>query len=76
MPDLDDLLASWASMHRLTSAQSVAIRAAVVRDAAAVSADDEDWLQDLMRPVTALLDGPHNLFDTLSRPFAKELTRA
>ena len=72
MTRLDDLLASWASAHRLTSAETEAIRGAVMRD----GVDDEDWLSDLLRPVTALLDGPHNLYDTLSRPFGKELTRA
>jgi len=67
MTQLDDLLARWAAGQRLSQVQSDAIRAVVVRD----GAQDEDWLNDLLRPVTALLDGPHNLYETLSRGYAK-----
>jgi hypothetical protein len=67
MTQLDDLLARWAASQRLSQVQSDAIRAAVVRD----GANDEDWLNDLLRPVTALLDGPHNLYETLSRGYSK-----
>jgi hypothetical protein len=67
---LDDALASWAATHRLTGAQSQSIRAAVLREA---HADDleVDWLYGLLRPVTALLDGPHGLHETLSRAYLK-----
>ena len=72
MTQLDDLLARWAASQRLTQAQSDTIRATVMRE----GAEDQDWLSDLLRPVTALLDGPHNLYDTLSRAYAKELMHA
>ncbi len=68
MTQLDDLLAQWARSHQLTHAQSEQIRSAVVR----IDGEEvEDWLHDLLRPVTALLDGPHNLYDTLSRGYLK-----
>jgi hypothetical protein len=68
MTRLDDLLAQWARSHRLTHAQSEQVRGVIVRSEAQ---QDEDWLHDLLRPVTALLDGPHNLYDTLSRGHLK-----
>ncbi|HET6315799.1 MAG TPA: hypothetical protein VFG86_05030 [Chloroflexota bacterium] len=68
MTQLDELLAQWARSHQLTYAQSEQIRGAIVRSE---GQQDEDWLYDLLRPVTALLDGPHNLYDTLSQGYLK-----
>jgi hypothetical protein len=67
---LDDALANWAATQRLTGAHSQAIRAAVLREAQADELD-VDWLHGLLRPVTALLDGPHGLHETLSRAYLK-----
>jgi len=33
--------------------------------------EDADRLSQLLRPVTALLDGPHNLYEILSRGYLK-----
>lgn len=67
---LDDALASWAATQRLTATHSRSIREAVLREERADELDS-DWLHGLLRPVTALLDGPHGLHDTLSRAYLK-----
>jgi hypothetical protein len=66
---LDQALADWAARHQLTHAQSSAIRARI--QAEKTSAPDVEWLWDLLRPVTSLLEGPHRLYDTLSRPYVR-----
>jgi hypothetical protein len=67
---LDNLLDSWAADNRLSVAQSDAIRAAALHSADSEELDAE-WLRGLLRPVTNLLDGPHALYETLSRPTLK-----
>jgi hypothetical protein len=66
---LDTLLTDWAVRHQLTEAESAAIRRQVVPRNQ--PDPDVEWLWDLLRPVTALLDGPHRLHDTLSRPYVR-----
>jgi hypothetical protein len=71
---LDSLLGQWADAQRLTAAQSDFVRARVLAEAASAEEDmDVDWLRDLLRPVTALLDGPHGLHEMLSRGYARSL---
>ena len=65
--NLDDLLTRWAASQRLTETQSESIRGAVLQS----GVEDADRLSQLLRPVTALLDGPHNLYETLSRGYLK-----
>ena len=69
MTTLDQALADWAARHQLTDAQSSAIRARI--QAEKDGAPDVEWLWDLLRPVTSLLEGPHRLHDTLSRPYVR-----
>ena len=69
MTTLDQALADWAARHQLTEAQSSAIRARIQAEKA--GAPDVEWLWDLLRPVTSLLEGPHRLHDTLSRPYVR-----
>jgi hypothetical protein len=71
MSTLDDLLARWAETQRLTPAQSSAVRQAVLSAASAEDGMDVDWLRDLLRPVTVLLDGPHGLHEVLSQGYAR-----
>ncbi|HEY3062258.1 MAG TPA: hypothetical protein VGL99_25075 [Chloroflexota bacterium] len=69
---LDDLLAGWASRNALTETEIERVRAAALGlSAAKVGELDVDWLRGLLRPVTALLDGPHRLQDTLMRPYTR-----
>jgi hypothetical protein len=69
---LDDLLARWADRNALTQSEIESVRAtALGLSSSTVSDADVDWLWDLLRPVTALLDGPHRLQDTLMRPYAR-----
>jgi len=67
--NLDDLFADWATRQQLTPLESDTIRSRVLAENS--SAPDVDWLWDLLRPVTSLLDGPHRLHDTLSRPHVR-----
>jgi hypothetical protein len=66
---LDELLAAWAAGNQLTDAQSAALRAQIL----ATNSDEADveWLWDMLRPVTRLLDGPHRLQDMLARPYLR-----
>jgi hypothetical protein len=69
---LDDLLARWAERRQLSEAQIESIRATALGETSGTTSEpDGDWLWDLLRPVTALLDGPHRLHDTLTRPYSK-----
>jgi hypothetical protein len=69
---LDALLARWADRHQLTEAHIETIRAAALGESSPPTSEpDADWLWDLLRPVTALLDGPHRLHDTLTRPYTR-----
>jgi hypothetical protein len=65
---LDDLLAAWAGRHRLTDAEAARVRDAIVRSEAEL---DQERLWDLLRPVTALLEGPHALHERLIRPYPR-----
>ena len=68
-PDaLDDLLARWAVSYQLSAAEAASVRRAAMREKD--EEIDADWLWDLMRPVTRLLDGPRPLIDTLMRGYA------
>jgi hypothetical protein len=55
--DLDSLLGAWAAAHRLSDRDIATVRSNV---RAAVGAPDPsldvDWLWNLLRPVTSLLD--------------------
>lgn len=62
----DDLVATWASTRQLTPAEAVRVRTAVLRTE---TEEDSERLWDLLRPVTALLDGPRSLSETLSRAY-------
>ena len=66
---LDALLTDWAARHQLTQAESAAIRGLVLPGNE--HEPDVEWLWDLLRPVTSLLEGPHRLHDTLSRPYVR-----
>jgi hypothetical protein len=69
---LDDLLARWAERNALTETEIQSIRTtALGLSTLKVSDPDVDWLWDLLRPVTTLLDGPHRLQDTLMRPYSR-----
>jgi hypothetical protein len=70
---LDELLARWAASYRLSAADVAAVREAVRLSASTreqITELDAEWLWDLMRPVTRLLDGPRPLIDTLMRGYA------
>jgi hypothetical protein len=67
---LDDLLGAWSARYRLSEAQSAAVRAVVLTAARNVELDP-DWLWDLLKPVTGLLDGPNRLRDTVGRPYLR-----
>ncbi len=69
---MDDLLLRWADRNALTETEIESIRAAALGlSTSKLSEPDVDWLWDLLRPVTTLLDGPHRLHDTLMRPYAR-----
>ena len=70
---LDSLLLQWAETKRLSPAQSSAIHSRVLAAATAEEDMDVDWLRDLLRPVTSLLDGPHGLHEVLSRGYARSV---
>jgi hypothetical protein len=65
---LDDLLAGWAEQHRLTELEAARVRNAIVQ---AESELDQERLWDLLRPVTALLDGPRALHERLTQPYLR-----
>jgi hypothetical protein len=65
MTSVDALLEQWAAAQRLSAADAAAIHSAVLRPDDSEELD-ADWLRGLLRPVTALLDGPHGLYETLS----------
>lgn len=53
--ELEQLLADWATLHRLSPEQTAAIRTEVLQSAADPQLDP-DWLWRFLRPLTALLD--------------------
>jgi hypothetical protein len=61
--ELDDLLSQWATARRVTIGDAARIRQRVLADQPAEL--DADWLWSLLRPVTALLDGPRPLAQTV-----------
>ena len=67
MTTLDDVVARWAQQQQLTEAESATMRSAILAGAGGDSDDDPDWLWDLLKPVTALLDGPRPLREQLAR---------
>jgi uncharacterized protein HemY len=71
MTSLDALLAGWAAQQRLTEAEATRVQNAVVAAESASSMPDQERLWDLLRPVTALLEGPRNLHTQLTRPYLR-----
>jgi hypothetical protein len=68
-PDaLDELLARWSVSYRLSAAEVASVRRTAMREEQ--NEIDAEWLWDLMRPVTRLLDGPRPLRETLMRGYA------
>jgi hypothetical protein len=63
---LDDLVREWAAHQQLGPDEARRVRNAIVRPAPDV---DSDWLWDLLTPVTALIDGPRSLKETLGRAY-------
>jgi len=64
---LDALLASWASANRITDEQASTVHAAILQRTSEAQVElDVEWFWSLLRPVTALLDGPNRLNHTLS----------
>jgi hypothetical protein len=63
---LDELVSRWSAQQQLTNAEILAVRNAIVRPE---SERDAEWLWDLLTPVTALLDGPRSLSETLGRAY-------
>ncbi len=54
--ELSRLLADWAVAQRISAAQADEIHAKIIASAPDERALDVDWLWNLMRPVTSLLD--------------------
>jgi hypothetical protein len=65
---LDLLLERWAETYRLTPAQSASVRASILRQGEPEI--DPDWMWNLLRPVTTLLDGPRPLHEMMMRGYA------
>lgn len=69
---LDDLLAQWANRHALTAAEIDRVRSVALGTSAVKAGEpDVEWMWDLLRPVTALLNGPHRLQDRLMKPYSR-----
>ena len=66
---LDALLGDWAAEQRLSPPEAAAIHDRIV--AAESAALEQERLWKLLRPVTALLQGPHTLHSQLSRPYLR-----
>jgi hypothetical protein len=68
-PDnLDQLLERWAEAYRVTPAQASAMRESILRQAEPDV--DPEWMWNLLRPVTKLLDGPRPLHEMMMRGYA------
>ena len=79
---LDARLAAWGSQHRVTDQQLAAIRGAVLAPDAAWVADaapefDVEWLWELLRPVTDLVERSADLAEfTFPKRFEQWLDRS
>ena len=66
---LDALLGDWATQQRLSPREAATIGDRIVATESAALEQERLW--QLLRPVTALLQGPHALHAQLSRPYLR-----